>query len=178
MALIKTSFQPAKIVKGENQGLSVLTLEGWELRQGESQEKDMTTGELKFNDDGTPKMRSWELLLFKFDCIGIYKDAKTLTVSTGNELKEDSSLVKILQALEYHLPVLETEVDENGLETAKLEIDETTGIGYSQSPDFDTVEEHLNACIGKKYVAKVEKNSKGFWAIDVDTLKELKLATK
>jgi hypothetical protein len=82
-----------------------------------------------------------------------------------------------IEALGYTLPRPELALDSDGFEV------ETTGQVDDDGFEIETVdsqalidelENHLDSARGKTFVGKVGKNQKGFWEIEVESLKPLK----
>lgn len=70
--------------------------------------------------------------------------------------------------------VVEYEADDDGFLVEKVEVDDD---GFTSSNDANLVSqvvEFLDGIVGKHYLAKVERDNKGYWEIVPETLKPIK----
>lgn len=151
--MFTAKFQPALNKKG----YSKLTFMGTEIKEGK-------------NKDG----ESWEMFLIKFDCLGkFHGSSQIVSVSCGFQYDSDNVLGKTLAAMGYIAPEVKTSVDPDGFEIEDVgDLDDDEFL-QTETPKLDFTE-FFKSQIDKVFTAKLTKSDRGFWSIDVDTLKPLK----
>ncbi len=150
--MFTAKFQPAK----NKQGLSKLTFIGTDTKEG-------------VKKDGEP----WSMFKINFDCMGkFYGTKQVISITTGFTYDPDNLLGKTLTAFGFELPEPETVEDEEGFEVVKPENLDDEGFEITEAPKLDVID-FLKGKIGTVFVASVVKTDRGFWSIDVDTLKPM-----
>ena len=164
MTIFKKPFRPAK----NRQGLSKLTYKNAEVISG-----------VKTDNNGNEK--AYEFIKLNFSCMGMDKSinqALSINLSPNIDLFDtDSYGTKVLSNMGMDLPEeeieSEIELDEDGFAIDKIEVgedgftfDDGDNDGYSA-----LIEDFLKSCQRQEFLAFVTKNSKGFWEVDVDSLK-------
>lgn len=168
-----TAFQPAT----NKTGLSKLTFLGTDVKEGDKPQLDKNGNEIIDEETGEVKTRHWVIVNLTFDCMGVVRGtSQKVSITCSEKYSPDNLLGKTLAAMGYVPPTIATELDEDGFEVqaTDLDDDEFAQIDASES-GIDGIEEFLKSCENKHFTAKVSKISegkrKGFWGIDVDTLK-------
>ena len=88
----------------------------------------------------------------------------------------DNKLGRTMTNMGFALPSVELVADEDGFMRMSVKYDED-GFEVKDDPLPDVVG-FLKSCEGKAYVAKLSKNDKGYWEIDIDSLKPFVKAKK
>ena len=168
MTIFKKPFRPAK----NRQGLSKLTYKNAEMISG-----------IKTDNQGNEK--AYEFIKLNFSCMGMDRSinqALSINLSPNLDVFDTESYgAKVLLNMGLALPeedeiVAETELDEDGFVMDKIEVSDD---GFSaEDSDYDgysaLIEDFLKSCQRQEFLAFVAKNSKGFWEVDVDSLKPFK----
>ena len=154
--MFTTKFQPAL----NKAGLSKLTFIGTDVLEGEKDRK------------------LWSMFKFRFLCMGKFHGSdQEITLSTGFQYEENNLLGRTLSAMGFKIPNPNTVLDNDGFEVVKPENLDDDGFEVIKAPKLDVME-FLDTKIDSVYVAKLSKNQKNFWQIDVNTLKPLKSTKK
>lgn len=163
MTILKKPFRPAC----NRLGYAKLTYKACELMTG-------------IKADG----KAYEFIKLNFICMGMDRSinqAISINMSPAIDLlDENSHATKVLCAMGMELPKAEEteteiEYDLDGFPMDKIEVGED---GFSvddddSNPHAILIEEFLDSCKRKEFLAFVAKNAKGFWDVDVDSLKPL-----
>jgi hypothetical protein len=155
------AFRPAL----NKEGLSRLTFLGHGIKEGVKKDKD------------TKEEKPWKLFELKFEVMGAVRGtSKEIGLSTNFQYDADNLLGKALAGMGYEPPALTTEEDEEGFEVVAVETDDD---GFSVEDEVDLgIEDFLIEAVGNVYIAKLYKptdgTKKGFWQIDVESLKLFK----
>lgn len=160
-----TVFTPAV----NKDGFSLLTYRGIETKSGAAGEANTKTGEVYQQD--------WKIVQLVFEVKGTRNDVQTFKQKVSERYSETNALGVILKGMGFIPPtaemvededgllVLATETDEDGMEIETTEIDIATAIT-----------EFLNVCEGKKFLAKLERETegkqKGFLKMKIETIKQ------
>ncbi len=160
MATFSQAFRPAQ----NKEGLSRLEFIGYEVREGESAK----TG------------KPYAFLNINFRVKGAVRGTDRIIAVTANfNYAPENLLGRTLTAMGFTPPAIELEADEEGFEVEALGATNEEGFEDEQSNDLG-IEEFLASAQGNVYTAKVDKltegKRKGFWGIDVDTIKLFKTA--
>lgn len=172
--MFKQAFEPAR----NKEGYAKLTFLGLSTRSGESPEKDGEGNVIK-NEDGSIKMRSWVLNNLEFECQGVVRGFnQKISVTCGEVYAPDNLLGKTLTAMGFEGGLtLDLEEDEDGFSVQSFDESSTDDDGFSQieGDTLANIISFLDDSKGKVFIAFVSKISegkrKGFWEIDVDSLK-------
>ncbi len=149
--MFTTKFQPAR----NKAGLSKLTFVGTDVLEGEK--------------EGKP----WSMFKFRFLCMGKYHGSDLeISLTTGFKYEPDNLLGLALASMGFESPTANTVVDEDGFEVVEPENLDEDGFEVTEAPKLDVVG-FLETKINSVFVARVSKNQKGFWSIDVNTLKPM-----
>ena len=149
--MFTAKFQPAINKNGQ----SKLTFIGTDVKEGEK--------------DGKP----WSMFKFRFLCMGKFHGSdQEITLTTGFQYDRDNSLGKTLTAMGFEIPIPKTVIDDDGFEIVEAENLDGDGFEVTEPPKLN-IESFLETKINSIYIAKLSKNQKGFWSIDVDTLKPM-----
>lgn len=157
-----TAFRPAL----NKDGYARLQYIGYEIKTGESDVTDKKTGEIT--------KREWKMLCINFDVKGVVRGtSQKVSINPSFSYSEDNLLGKTLKALGYTHPSVEIIEDEEGFETVAMDEDEE---GFGQVEDNNLgIEEFLNTITDKVFIGKINKATegkrKGYWEIDVETVK-------
>lgn len=157
-----TAFRPAL----NKDGFARLQYIGYEIKKGMTKVADKKTGEIV--------EKEWELLCLNFDVKGVVRGtSQKVSISPSFTYDEDNFLGKTLKALGYTPPTVEMVVNDEGFE--ELAIDENDE-GFEDVEEIDWgIEEFLDSITDKVYVGKISKATegkrKGFWEINVETVK-------
>lgn len=168
------TFSQAFVPAVNKDGLSRLTFLGVTQKSGKSKVKD-DDGAIVFEEDGTtPRMRDWAITNFEFDVLGKFKGKnQKVTITAGDRISDDNLLGKTLTALGYGATV-ETEITDDGFEVESTDEDDE-GFSQVEEEDSSAVITYLESLVGTVFVARVYKETegkrKGFFAVDVSTLK-------
>lgn len=160
MATFSQAFRPAQ----NKEGLSRLEFLGYEMKEGKSEK----TG------------KPYAFLNLNFRVKGAVRGTDRIISVTANfTYAPDNLLGRTLAAMGFDAPEVELEVDEEGFEIEAL--GDTDDEGFEDEPANDLgIEDFLASAQGNVYTAKVDKvtegKRKGFWVIDVDTIKLFKTA--
>ena len=154
--MFTTKFQPAL----NKEGYSKLTFVGSEIKQG-------------VKDD-----REWSIFFLNFEVMGkIRGTTQIVGVPCGFTFDPDNNLGKSLLAMGFKIPEVKTTLDADGFE---VEDDEDIADDDFQQVDPPKLDFTL-FLLSKKdsvYIAKLSKDQKGFWRVDLDTLKSLNNSKK
>jgi hypothetical protein len=155
------AFRPAL----NKEGFSRLTFLGYAIKEGVKKDKD------------TKEEKAWKLFELKFEVMGAVRGtSKEIGLSTNFQYDADNLLGKTLAGMGYEPPALQIVEDEEGFGVVAVETDEE-GFGVEDEVDLG-IEKFLTEAVGNVYLAKVYKptegNKKGFWQIDVESLKLFK----
>ncbi|OKH31037.1 hypothetical protein NIES2101_41860 [Calothrix sp. HK-06] len=164
MATFKAGFEPAL----NKDGYARLTFKGYSVRKKETEVTDKETGEK------TTEKR--EFITIDFDCLGKVRGTdKEISIATNFDYTPETQLGLTLTAMGFNTGDKNLVVDEEGFEVQACEEDED---GFEVGDDISTqIETFLNEVKGKVYIAKVAKDKdkkKGYYVIDVETLKLFK----
>lgn len=136
-------------------------------------------GKLKFlgtstqsgiKEDGTP----WEMFKLNFEAIGVSRGVnQKISITVNYQYAEDNKLGKTLSNMGFAPKPVELVPDDAGFMVAVVQEDED---GFETANDaVPDIEEFLESCKGVVYVGKLNKategKQKGYWEIDVDSLK-------
>ena len=147
--MFTTKFQPAK----NKAGLSKLTFIGTDVLEGEK--------------DGKP----WSMFKFRFLCMGKFHGSdQEISLTTGFQYEPDNLLGKALAAMGFETPNPNTVEDDDGFEVVEPENLDDDGFDVTLAPKLDVIS-FLDTKIDSVYIANLSKNQKGFWSINVDTLR-------
>ena len=147
--MFTAKFQPAK----NKAGLSKLTFIGTDVLEGEK--------------DGKP----WSMFKFRFLCMGkVHGSDQEISLTTGFQYEPDNLLGKALAAMDFETPNPNTVFDDDGFEIVEPENLKDDGFEVTEARKLDVMG-FLDTKIDSLYVAKLTKNQKNFWTIDVDTLR-------
>lgn len=149
MTVFKQAFRPAF----NKEGYAKLTFKGQEIRSITRKE----TGEvIQLNE-------------LTFEVMGAVRgNNQNVKISTGFSYDRENLLGKTLEAMGW---VLETKIvtDDEGFDVQEVSED---GDGFEQEEvqvlDFTPI---FQSKVGQEYIAKLTKNDKGYWSVDVSTLK-------
>ncbi len=149
------AFRPAL----NKEGFSRLTFLGFAIKEGVKDGKE------------------WKLFELKFEVMGAVRGTtKEIGLSTNFQYDTDNLLGKTLAGMGYEPPTLATVEDEEGFEVVAVDTDDE-GFGVEDEVDLG-IEDFLTEAVGNVYLAKVYKPTegakKGFWQIDVESLKLFK----
>lgn len=171
--MFTATFQPAT----NKQGLSKLAFLGVDVKEGDKPLTDKNGNEIIDDETGEVKVKHWTLVNLTFEVMGVVRgSSQKVSITCSEKYSPDNLLGKTLTAMGYVPPAIATELDEDGFEVqaTDLDDDEFAQIDACES-GIDGIEEFLKSCEGKHFTAKVGKvtegKRKGFWGIDVDTLK-------
>lgn len=128
------------------------------------------------SQSGNTNGKDWEVFKLHFEVQGVVRGVnQKIQIVTNFAYGDDNLLGRSLKAMGFKPELQEGELieDESGFMVMPVsEDDEGFETANEQVPD---IEGFLKHCEGKVYVAKVQKvtegKRKGFWEIDVDTLK-------
>lgn len=154
------AFTPATNSKGQVK----LTFDGHEFYTKETEVTDKTTGEIT--------KETIEYIKLKFTCMDITRKNPRQMNIIGKPVVGDSTRIGVtLSAMGFVLGGSEVTEDDDGFSNVEVEADDDDFAVTSADDDSNAaVEEFLNGSKGKHYVAKLKKNDKGFWDIDVNTI--------
>lgn len=171
--MFSTAFAPAT----NKAGLSKLTFLGLDIKEGYKPQLDKNGNEIIDPETGEVKVRHWMLVNLTFDVMGVVRGSnQKISITCSEKYSPENLLGKTLAAMGYVPPAIQTELDDDGFEVQASELDEDEFEQIDESESgADSIEKFLKSCESKYFVAKVSKISegkrKGFWAIDVSTLK-------
>ena len=149
--MFSTKFQPAL----NKEGYSKLTFVGSEIKQG-------------IKDD-----REWSIFFLNFEVMGkIRGTTQIVGVPCGFTFDPDNNLGKSLLAMGFKIPEVKTTLDADG-----FEVEDDKDIADDDFQQVDPPKLDFSKFLESKkssiYIAKLSKDQKGFWRVDVDTLKSL-----
>ena len=123
------------------------------------------------NEDGTP----WEIFKLNFEVMGATRGVnQKISITTNYQYAEDNKLGKALLNMGFVPPKpAELVADDQGFMKDAVQEDED---GFEQANDVvPDIEGFLESCKGIVYVGKLGKategKQKGYWEIDIDSLK-------
>lgn len=127
-------------------------------------------------NEGTEQERLWELFKLVFEIQGVVRgNNQKVSITSSYTYDEDSTLGKALKAMGFKKEASELQLveDEDGFGVSTF-VEDTEGFEVA-SESVPDIEGFLEGCKGIVFIGKVQKGkegkSKGFWEIDVDTLK-------
>ena len=171
-----STFQQAFIPAVNKDGYSRLTFVGLDRKSGTTIVKDKAGNEVIDTETGEVKTKEWVINNLVFDVMGRVKGtSQKVSVTVGERYSNDNLLGKTLQAMGFVSPEVETVTDDEGFDVEVLPEDED-GFGVIEGDTLGEALENFIACVqGKVFIAKLSKltegKRKGFWNIDVETLK-------
>ena len=108
---------------------------------------------------------------FRFLCMGkLHGSDQEISLTTGFQYEPDNLLGKALAAMGFETPNPNTVLDDDGFEVDEPENLDDDGFEVTKAPKLDVMG-FLDTKMNSLYVAKLTKNQKNFWIIDVDTLR-------
>lgn len=147
--MFTAKFQSAKNKNGE----SKLTFIGTDIKEGEK--------------EGKP----WSIFKFRFLCMGKFHGSdQEVGLITGFQYEPDNVLGRTLNAMGFKTPTPNTVFDDDGFEIVEPENLDDDGFEVTLAPKLNVIG-FLETKVDSLYIAKLAKNQKGFWEIDVDTLR-------
>lgn len=155
------AFRPAL----NKDGYARLQFIGYEVKKGISQQTNKETGEVVD--------KPYELFSIIFDVKGVVRGTnQKVSITTGLTYSDDNLLGKTLEALGFKNEIA-TELDDEGFEVVAVSQDED-GFEEIENNELE-IESFLDSIKDKIFVAKLNKATegkrKGFWEVDVSSLK-------
>jgi hypothetical protein len=162
MTHFTTAFTPAL----NKSGYAKLTFVAIKTLTGKAGDISEKTGEIYHKD--------WEITNLLFECHGMVRGTtQTISLKISSKYAPDNGLGILLRNMGYVEPTFKTELDEDGFEIVAMDEDED---GFSSVDNLDLgIDEFIDSCVGKTFIAKVKReiegNNKGKLTIDINSLK-------
>lgn len=127
------------------------------------------------SQSGSKDGKDWEIFKLVFEVQGVVRGTnQKITIVTNYQYSEDNQLGRALKGMGFVPEPLELIQDEDGFDVVDAVQDED-GFEVVDDAQLPDIEGFLKSCEGRVFIGKVNKivegKRKGFWEVDVDSIK-------